>query len=88
MGHYENPYERNPDAQAADFCAARKPKTRKDYTTTQSTEIDWDLVGQKAAIAQETTETIAKVLVGAYVAKKLIDTACQIAVIAAEAKLK
>lgn len=66
----------------------RKPKTRKDDTTTQSTEIDWDLVGQKAAIAQETTETIAKVLVGAYVAKKLIDTACQIAVIAAEAKLK
>lgn len=67
---------------------ARKPKTRKDDTNTDSCEIDWDVVGQKAAIAQETAETIGKLVIGAYVAKKLIDTACQIAVIAAEAKLK
>jgi len=66
----------------------RKPKTRKDDTTTDSKEIDWDTVGQKAAIFQETTETVAKVAIAAYVAKRLLDTACQIAVIAAEAKLK
>ena len=66
----------------------RKPKARKNDSTNDSTEIDWDLVGQKAAIAQETAETVAKVVIGAYVAKKLVDTACQIAVIAAEAKLK
>ena len=64
----------------------RKPKPRKNETTNDSTEIDWDLVGQKAAIAQETAETVAKVVIGAYVAKKLVDTACQIAVIAADAK--
>jgi len=65
----------------------RKPKPRKNETTNDSsTEIDWDLVGQKAAIAQETAETVAKVVIGAYIAKKLVDTACQIAVIAAEAK--
>jgi hypothetical protein len=67
---------------------AKKPKPGKNDTTTDSKEIDWDVVGQKAAIAQETTETIAKVVIGTYVAKKLIDTACQIAVIAAEAKIK
>lgn len=66
----------------------RKPKPRKNETTNNSNEIDWDVVGQKAAIFQETSETVAKVVIGAYVAKKLIDTACQIAVIAAEAKLK
>lgn len=63
-------------------------KARTDDTTSASTSIDWDLVGQKAAIAQETAETVAKVVVGLYIAKKLVDTACQIAVIAAEAKLK
>lgn len=60
-------------------------KARKDDTTTESTEIDWDLVGQKAAIAQQTAETIAKVVVGLYVAKKLVDTACEIALIASDA---
>ncbi len=68
---------------------ARKTKTRKDDNNTptpDSNEIDWDVVGQKAAIVQETTETVAKVLVGAYVAKRILDTACTIAVIAAEAK--
>lgn len=65
------------------------PKPRKDDdTTTDSKKIDWDMVGQKAAIFQETTETVAKVMIAAYVAKRLLDTACQIAVIAAEAKLK
>jgi hypothetical protein len=67
----------------------RKPKTRKDDNNTpDKNEIDWDVVGQKAAIVQETTETVAKVIVGAYVAKKLLDTACEIAVIAANAKFK
>lgn len=65
----------------------RQPKTRKDDTITEPKEIDWDVVGQKAAIVQETAETIGKMVVTAYVAKKLIDTACQIAVIAAKAKL-
>lgn len=64
-----------------------KPKTRKKETTTDSNEIDWDVVGQKAAIAQETTETVAKVVILAYMSKKLIDTACQVAIIAAKAKL-
>lgn len=65
----------------------KKPKTAKNDNTPESSEIDWDVVGQKAAIAQETAETIGKVIVGAYVAKKLIDTACQIAIIAAQSKL-
>ena len=65
----------------------KKPKTAKNDNTPESKDIDWDVVGQKAAIAQETAETIGKVLVGAYVAKKLIDTVCEIAVIAAQAKL-
>ena len=66
----------------------KKPKTGKNDKTPDSNEIDWDVVGQKAAIAQETAETVGKVVVGAYVAKKLIDTVCQIAIIAAQAKLK
>jgi hypothetical protein len=65
----------------------RKPKTRKDNTTADLEEIDWDVVGQKAAIAQETAETVGKVIVTAYVAKKLIDTACEIALIVAKAKI-
>lgn len=67
---------------------ANQPKNRKNDTTTDSNEIDWDVVGQKAAIAQETVETVGKVVIAVYVSKKLIDTACQIAVIAAQAKLK
>lgn len=66
----------------------RQPKPRKNDTANDSSEIDWDVVGQKAAIFQETSETVAKVVIGAYTAKKLIDTVCQIAVIAAKAKLK
>jgi hypothetical protein len=66
----------------------RQPKPCKHDNTLESNEIDWDVVGQKAAIAQETTETIAKAVVGAYVAKKLIDTVCEIAVLTAKAKLK
>jgi len=58
-----------------------------DNNTTARKEIDWDLVGQKAAIAQETAETIGKLLFGAYAAKKLVDTVCEIAVIAATRKL-
>lgn len=65
----------------------KKPKTGKNDTTTDSNEIDWDKVGQLAAISQETAETVAKVVIGAYLAKKLIDTACEIAIRAAEAKI-
>jgi hypothetical protein len=65
----------------------RTPKARKDNAMPDSEEIDWDVVGQKAAIAQETAETIGKVVVTAYVAKKLIDTACEIALIVAKAKI-
>lgn len=66
---------------------SRKPKPRKnDSNTTESNDIDWDVVGQKAAIAQETAETLAKVFATLYVAKKLVDTACEISVIAASAK--
>ena len=67
---------------------SRKPKTRKDDTIPDCLGVDMEKVGLKAAIIQETAETVGKMVVGAYVAKKLIDTACQIAVIAAEAKLK
>lgn len=62
----------------------KKPKTGKNDTSTDSNEIDWDVVGQKAAIAQETAETVGKILIAAYVAKKLVDTVSQIAIIAAE----
>ena len=63
-------------------------KTRKnDDTSTASSEIDWDVVGQKAAIVQETAEVIGKMLFGVYVAKKVVDTACEIAVIAATRRL-
>jgi hypothetical protein len=64
----------------------RTSNSRNDNTT-DSKEIDWDVVGQKAAIAQETAETVGKVLVTAYIAKKLVDTACEIAVIIAKAKI-
>lgn len=67
----------------------RQPSARKnDATSTESSEIDWDVIGQKAAIVQETAETVGKLMLKAYVAKRLLDTACQIAVIAAKAKLK
>jgi hypothetical protein len=63
-----------------------KPKTtRKNGTTeTTTTEVDWDKIGK---IAQETSEGVAKVAIAAYAAKKLIDTAAQIAVIIAKRKL-
>lgn len=64
-----------------------RSKDRKNDKSTDPKEIDWDVVGQKAAIAQETAETVAKIVVVAYIAKKLVDTACEIAVIAAKAKL-
>lgn len=64
----------------------KQPKTRKDETTT-APQIDWDVVGQAAAIFQQTTETAAKVAFAAYAGKKLIDTLSEIAVLAAKAKL-
>jgi len=66
---------------------AKQPNAVKNDNTPDSPQIDWDTVGQAAAVAQETAETIGKVVVGAYIAKKLIDTVCEIAVIAAKAKL-
>lgn len=68
---------------------SRQPKARKnELATPASSEVDWDVIGQKAAIFQETAETIGKMAIKAYVAKRLLDTVCQIAVIAAKAKLK
>lgn len=63
----------------------KQPKTRKDGTTeTATTEVDWDKIGK---IAQETSENVAKVVVVGYAAKKLIDTAAQIAIIIAKRKI-
>lgn len=62
----------------------RQRKTSTDDNTTGSSTIDLDKVGQIAAIAQCTAETTVKVVVGLYIAKKLVDTASQIAIIAAE----
>jgi len=64
----------------------RSPKPRKDDTAPDCLGVDMEKVGLKAAIIQETSETVVKALIVAYVAKKLVDTACQIAVIAADAK--
>jgi hypothetical protein len=66
----------------------RKALARTSDTSVVSSEIDWDVVGQKAAIAQETAETVGKIVLKMYVGKRLLDTVCQIAVIAAKAKLK
>ena len=63
----------------------KTPKSGKDGAAEPtSTEVDWDKIGK---IAQETTKEVGKVVVVAYAARKLIDTASQIAIIAAKAKL-
>lgn len=63
----------------------RQPRQqRTDDNTAESSGIDWDVVGQKAAIVQETAETLAKVVATIYVAKKLVDTVSEISVIAAQ----
>lgn len=66
----------------------RQSSTRKNDPAAAPSAADLEALGLKAVMFQETTETIAKVVITAYAAKKLIDTVCQIAVIAAEAKLK
>jgi hypothetical protein len=70
---------------ALHIALVKKPKTAKNENTSESSSIDLDKVGQMAAIAQCTAETTVKVVIAAYVAKKLIDTASEIAVIAANA---
>lgn len=63
----------------------KTPKPGKDATTEQTeSEVDWEKIGK---IAQETTKEVSKVVIVAYAAKKLIDTASQIAIIAAKSKL-
>jgi hypothetical protein len=66
---------------------ARAPQARKNDAATESSEIDWDVVGQKAAIVQETIETVGKLAFKAYFAKRILDTVCEIAVIVAKAKI-
>jgi hypothetical protein len=65
----------------------QKQTRTNDTNTPDATAIDWDVVGQKAAIFQQTAETLGKLAFGAYAAKKLVDTVCEIAVIAATRKL-
>jgi hypothetical protein len=66
----------------------RRSTRRDDTAPVEPKEIDWDAMAQKAAIAQETADTVVKSIAIAYVVKKLVDTTCQIAIIAAKAKLK
>jgi hypothetical protein len=83
-----NPYERTIAMfgnRAVSVQLVKQPKAGKDATTeTVTADVDWDKIGK---IAQETSQTVAKVAVLAYAAKKLIDTASQIAIVAARAKL-
>jgi hypothetical protein len=87
MGHSENPYERTTAMlgnRAITMQLTKQPKAGKDVTTETSPEVDWDKIGK---IAQETSEGVVKVVAVAYIAKRIVDTACQIAVIAAQKKL-
>lgn len=66
----------------------KKPKERKDDNPPiDCLNTNMEKVGLQAAVVQETVETVAKVAIGVYAFKKLIDTVCEIAVIAAKAKL-
>jgi hypothetical protein len=58
-------------------------KATDDTSSEPAVEIDWDKIGK---ITQETSQKLAKVVAIAYVGKKLIDTACEISVIAATNK--
>lgn len=62
----------------------KTPKPGKDATPETPEEVDWEKIGK---ITQETAKEVGKVVVVAYAAKKLIDTASQIAIIAAKTKL-
>lgn len=63
----------------------KTPKPGKDGTAEPTeTEIDWEKIGK---ITQETAKEVSKVVVVAYAAKKLIDTASHIAIIAARSKI-
>lgn len=63
---------------------AKPTKPGKDATTEPTPEVDWEKIGK---IAQDTSKEVGKVVVLAYAAKKLIDTASQIAVIVAKSQL-
>lgn len=58
-----------------------QPKVGKNDIPPVPVEINWTKI-------QETSVVAGKVMIGSYAAKKLIDTACQIAVIAAKSSLK
>lgn len=67
----------------------KAPRNRKnDNNSPESNSVDWEAVGLKAAVVQETAETVGKLMLKAYVAKRVLDTVCEIAVIAAKVKLK
>lgn len=68
---------------------SKKSKDRKDENPpTDCLAVDMEKVGLKAAVVQETAETVAKVVVTTYALKKLIDTTCEIALIVAKARFK
>lgn len=66
----------------------RAPRASKNEPAPVPTITDLDLIGQRAAIVQETAMTFGKLAFKAYFAKRILDTVCEIAVIAAKAKIK
>ena len=85
-----NPYERTPMklTPQVTMTLARAPQAGKNELAHVPTITDLDLIGQKAAIIQETAKTFGALAFKAYFAKRLLDTVCEIAVIAAKAKIK
>jgi hypothetical protein len=67
---------------------ARTPQGGKNEPRPEPTITDLDLIGQRAAIIQETAKTFGSLAFKAYFAKRILDTVCEIAVIAAKAKIK
>jgi hypothetical protein len=67
---------------------SKAPSAGKNEPTREPTITDLDLIGQRAAIIQETAKTFGGLAFKAYLLKRVLDTACEIAVIAAKAKIK
>lgn len=67
---------------------SKKPQNRKDDNPpVDALGVDLEAVGLKAAIIQETSQTVVKSIIAGYAFKKLIDTTCEIAILIAKAKL-
>lgn len=67
---------------------SKAPSAGKNEPRSEPTITDLDLIGQRAAIIQETAKTFGSLAFKAYFAKRILDTVCDIAVIAAKAKIK